>query len=182
MDFSRSPDDSTTVIVIDVSESPSASVNGKSDVAYPVNTVSSVPLCVDGVEVVGKSLTAFTVMATVLAALLTSPSLAVRVRTELVLTLEALVHVIEFSAALTSVTVPEKVIVESSVPSPAEKVRSPIPAPRVKVPELSELTVIVMSVSSTSAMTLAPIVMAVSSLPETSTAEVVHVGASLTAA
>ena len=45
VDFSKSPLDSTTVIVIDFNAvSPSStSVNGKSEVAYPVNVVSSVP-------------------------------------------------------------------------------------------------------------------------------------------
>ena len=125
MDFSRFPLDSTTVIVIDVIESPSTSVNGKSDVAYPVNTVSSVPDWVDGVEVVGKSLTAVTVIASESVSV-AAPSLVTIVIVASALSLEALVHVNVAIALLMLVTVPLNVIVASAVPSPAAKVRSVI--------------------------------------------------------
>ena len=122
MDFSRFPLDSTTVIVIDVIESPSTSVNGKSDVAYPVNTVSSVPDWVDGVEVVGKSLTAVTVIASESVSV-AEPSFVTIVITAFVLSSRALVHVNVAIALLMLVTVPPNVIVASAVPSPAAKVR-----------------------------------------------------------
>ena len=81
MDFSKSPLDSTTVIVIDFNAvSPSStSVNGKSEVAYPVNVVSSVPDCVEGVEVEGASLAPFTVTVTVIESDAPEESVAVAV-------------------------------------------------------------------------------------------------------
>ena len=116
MDFSRFPLDSTTVIVIDVIESPSTSVNGKSDVAYPVNTVSSVPDWVDGVEVVGKSLTAFTVIDIESESDPPSSSVVTIVIAALALSLEALVQVIVAIAVLILATVPLIVTVDAAVP------------------------------------------------------------------
>ena len=100
-------------------------MNGKSDVAYPVNAVSSVPDCASGVEVVGKSLTAFTVIASESVSV-ADPSFVTIVITAFVLSLEALVQVNVAIALLMLVTVPPNVIVASAVPSPAAKVRSVI--------------------------------------------------------
>ena len=163
MDFSRSPDDSTTVIVIDVSESPSASVNGKSDVAYPVNTLSSVPLCVDGVEVVGRSLTEFTVIDMVSVSAPPSSSVVTTVMVASASSSAALVQVIVAMALLMLATVPPKVIVASAVPSPAEKLR-PVVWAREKVPRDAVIATDVIEVSSTSAIELPVIALATSSL------------------
>ena len=182
MDFSRSPDDSTTVIVIDVSESPSASVNGKSDVAYPVNTVSSVPLCVDGVEVVGKSLTAFTVIDMTSVSDAPESSVVTTVMVASVLSSAALVQVRVAIAELMLATVPPNVIVASSVPSPelAANVR-PVVWARLNVPLLAVIATEVIEVSSTSAIEFPVIALATSSLTALGVPSV-FTGASFTAA
>ena len=71
---------------------------------------------------VGASCTALTVIATVSVALSPSPSLAVNERTALVLTFDALVHVMVAIAVLISATVPPNTIELSAVPSPEANV------------------------------------------------------------
>ena len=90
-------------------------MNGKSEVAYPVNAVSSVPDCASGVEVVGKSLTAVTVIASESVSV-ADPSFVTIVITAFVLSLEALVQVIVAIAVLMLATVPLIVTVDAAVP------------------------------------------------------------------
>ena len=82
MDTSKVPDDSSTVIVIEVNAvSPvSTSANGKSAITKPVKVVSSVPTWLEGVDVVGASLAPVRVTVTVIEAVVPAPSETIAVK------------------------------------------------------------------------------------------------------
>ena len=129
---------------------------------------------------VGRSCTAFTVIATVSTTSPASPSLTVKESWALLLLLSWLVQVTVAIALLTLAVVPEKVMVLSLVPSPALKV-SPVVVARENVALCVEATVIVSDESSMSATVVPVIVPAVSSLTVRSLAVAENVGASLAA-
>ena len=85
--------------------------------------VSSVPAWVSGVEVVGKSLTEFTVIDMTSVSAPPSSSVVTTVMVASASSSVALVQVSVAMAVLMFATEPLKVIVASAVPSPAEKLR-----------------------------------------------------------
>ena len=131
---------------------------------------------------VGASCTALTVIATVSVALSPSPSLAVNERTALVLTFDALVHVMVAIAVLILATVPPNTIELSSVPSPEANVKPETLASVNVPPWVDEIVIESKVVSSTSAITEPVIAFATSSLVVTSAAVPDHVGTSFAAA
>ena len=150
------------------------------EAVQPTYATSSVTVAVSPADV-GASFTALTVIVTESVALLSSPSLAIKVRAALLLLFAWLVQVIVAIAVLMFATEPENVIELSAVPSPAAKVR-PLTLASVNVPlSVEEIIIESRVVSSTSAIVEPVIALATSSSVVTSAAEADHVGASLTA-
>ena len=150
------------------------------EAVQPTYATSSVTAAESPAEV-GASLIALTVIDTWSVALSSSPSLAVKESTALLLLFAWLVQVMVAIAVLMFAMVPENVIELSAVPSPAAKVR-PLTLASENVPLSVEVMVIESRlVSSTSAIVEPVIALATSSSVVTSAAEADHVGASLTA-
>ena len=126
----------------------------------------------------GASLTEFTVIDITSVSEPLSSSVVTTVIVASASSLASLVHVMVAIARLMLATVPPNVIVASSVPSPAEKVRSVVWA-RLKVPLLAVIATDVIEVSSTSAIEFPVIALAVSSLTAAGVPSV-FTGASLT--